>query len=63
MKEKNLIKLEKEIRNKMMHIKSGEKTPAESKIGKLINMMKSFDEPLYDIIMIEYKSILGSRKK
>jgi hypothetical protein len=46
-----------------MGIKSGKVTPAESGIGKLINLMKSIDEPLYNEIMIEYKGILATIKK
>ena len=61
--EKNLIKLEKDIRVKMMNIKSGKLTPAESGIGKSINLMKSFDEPLYDTLMKEYKEVLNKLKK
>lgn len=60
--EKSLIKLEKEIRAKMMQIKSGKKTPADSGIGKLINLMKSFDEPLHGQIMNEYKQLLTDMK-
>jgi len=62
-KEKDLLKLEKEIRIKMMGIKSGKVTPAESGIGKLINLMKSLDESLYNEIMIEYKVILATIKR
>jgi hypothetical protein len=62
-KEKDLLKLEKEIRIKMMGIKSGKVTLAESGIGKLINLMKSIDEPLYNEIMIEYKGILATITK
>lgn len=58
--EKNLIRLEKEIRNKMTQIKAGKITPKESGIGKSINLMKSLDEPLFDKLMSEYKKILGS---
>jgi hypothetical protein len=60
--EKNIIKLEKEIRAKMLGIKLGKTLPKDSGIGKLINLMKAFDEPLYDKIMIEYKSILKNLK-
>jgi hypothetical protein len=56
--EKELIKLEKEIRSKMIQIKSGKITPAESGIGRLINLMKKFDEPLFEKLMSEYKTIL-----
>ncbi len=60
--EKNLIKLEKEIRIKMINIKSGKITPGESGIGKLINLLKPLDEPLYNNIMSEYKGIIVSIK-
>lgn len=60
--ERELIKLEKEIRLKMVSIKSGKLQPKDSGIGRLINLMKSFDEPLYDKIMSEYKTILSSLK-
>jgi hypothetical protein len=58
--ERDIIKLEKEIYLKMRKIKSGELLPKDSGIGKMINLMKSFDEPLYDKILTEYKSILAS---
>ncbi len=60
--EKDLIRLEKEIRVKMMNIKSGKLLPKDSGIGKMINLMKSFDEALYEKIMTEYKSVLLSIK-
>ena len=58
--EKNIIKLEKEIIVKMMNIKSGKITPKDSGIGKMINLMKSIDEPLYDKIISDYKLIISS---
>jgi hypothetical protein len=58
--ERDLRKLEKEIYSKMRQIKSGTLLPKDSGIGKMINLMKSFDEPLYDKILAEYKSILAS---
>jgi len=58
--EKELIKLESEIKRKMIQIKKG-LAPKDSGIGKLINLMKSFDEPLYDKLMIDYKKILSDR--
>lgn len=61
-REKDIIKLEKEIRAKMTQIKNGKTTPKESGIGVRINLMKSFDEPLYDKIMAEYKGILAAIK-
>ena len=56
--ERNIIKLEKEIRAKMMQIKTGKILPKDSGIGKMMNLMKSFDEPLFEKLMIEYKSVL-----
>lgn len=60
--ERNLIKLEKEIRTKMMQIKSGKLLPKDSGIGKLINLMKALDEPLSLEIIEEYKGILAKLK-
>jgi hypothetical protein len=57
--EKELIKLEKEIRSKMIQIKNKKITPAESGIGKLINLTKKLDEPMFDKLMSEYKKILS----
>lgn len=57
-KEKDLIRLEKEIKSKMIQIKNKKMTPAESGIGKLLNLMKSFDEPLFEKLISEYKKIL-----
>ncbi len=45
--ERDLIRLEKEIYSKMKQIKSGQLLPKDSGIGKVINLMKSLDEP-YD---------------
>ena len=58
--EKNLIKLEKEIYQKIIQIKSGRLLPKDSGIGKMINLMKTLDEPTYDKILTEYKNILAS---
>jgi len=41
-------------------IKNRQLLPKDSGIGKLINLMKSLDEPLYEKIMKEYKEILAS---
>mgnify|MGYP006330699093 CR=1 FL=1 len=60
--EKNIIKLEKEIRVKMINIKSGKLLPKDSGIGKLINLMKGIDEVLYDSLMTEYKLVLKNLK-
>ena len=60
--EKNLIKLEKEIYQKIIQIKSGKLLPKDSGIGKMINLMKTLDEPTYDKLLQEYKSSLSSLK-
>ena len=57
-REKDIIRLEKEIKSKMVQIKNKKLTTSESGIGKLINLMKTFDEPLFDKLMSEYKEIL-----
>ena len=57
-RERDLIRLEKEIKSKMIQIKNRNLTPAESGIGRLLNMMKSFDEPLFEKLINEYKDIL-----
>ena len=56
--ERDLIRLEKEIKSKMIQIKNRKLAPAESGIGKLLNLMKSFDEPLFEKLISEYKKIL-----
>lgn len=61
-KERDIIRLEKEIRNKMRSIKLGVLSPKDSGIGKMINLMKSFDEPLFDKLMIEYKNVLNEKR-
>ena len=60
--ETDLIRLEREINTKMKQIKSGQLLPKDSGIGKMINLMKNLDEPLYDKILSEYKKILNDLK-
>jgi hypothetical protein len=62
-REKDIIKLEKDIIAKKLAIRSRKETPASSGIGKLINLMKKLDEPLYDKLMKEYKELLEEIKK
>lgn len=57
-RERDLIRLEKQIKSKMIQIKSRKLTPAESGIGRLLNLMKGFDEPLFEKLISEYKDIL-----
>jgi hypothetical protein len=61
-KERNLIKLEKDIKTKMDLIKIGKILPKDSGIGKMINLVKTLDEPLYDKLLTEYKKILSNIK-
>lgn len=61
--EKNIVKLEKEIRGKMLSIRLKKLSPKDSGIGKLINLMKSFDEVLYLSLIKEYKTILQNLDK
>lgn len=58
--EKELIKLEKTIKTKMVAIKNKTLLPKDSGIGKMLNLMKALDEPLYDKLLTEYKKILES---
>ncbi len=60
--ERDLIRLEKEIKSRMIQIKGRKITPADSGIGKLINMLKPLDEALFEKIMTEYKQILQNLK-
>ncbi len=61
-KERNLIKLEKDIKTKMDLIKVGKLLPKDSGIGKMINLVKTLDEPLYDKILTDYKKVLSNLK-
>jgi hypothetical protein len=61
-REKDIIRLEKEIKSKMFQIKNKKLTPSESGIGRLINLMKAFDEPLFNKLMSDYKQILKDIK-
>jgi len=61
--ERNLIKLEKEIKTKMIQIKNGKISPKDSGIGTLINLMKTLDEVLYTSLLADYKVVLSSIKK
>ena len=60
--ERNLIKLEKDIKTKMDLIKIGKLLPKDSGIGKMINLVKTLDEPLYDKILTDYKKVLSNLK-
>jgi len=54
--------LEKQIRGRMMSIKTKQITPAESRIGYLFKMLKEIDEPLFEKLLAEYKIVLQNLK-
>lgn len=62
MKERNLIQLEKQIKTKIRAIDNGTLTPKESGIGKLMNLLKPLDEPLYDELISIYKQVLKNKR-
>ncbi len=61
MTERELIKLEKTIRNKMEEIKSQRVSLKDSGIGGLMNSLKKVDEALYEKILPEYKKMVAER--
>lgn len=58
MTERELIKLEGTIRNKMEDIKKQRVSLRDSGIGGLMNSLKKVDEALYDKILPEYKRMV-----
>jgi hypothetical protein len=58
MTERELIKLEATIRNKMEEIKKQRVSLKDSGIGGLMNMLKKVDEALYEKILPEYKKMV-----
>lgn len=57
MTERELIKLEATIRNKMEEIKKQRVSLKDSGIGGLMNTLKKVDEALYEKLMPEYKKM------
>jgi len=57
MTERELIKLEAMIRNKMDQIKKRQVSLKDSGIGGLMNSLKKVDEALYEKILPEYKQM------
>jgi hypothetical protein len=57
MTERELIKLEAMIRNKMDQIKKRQVGLKDSGIGGLMNSLKKVDEALYEKILPEYKQM------
>ena len=58
--ERLLKRAEKEIRIGIKAISNGYKAPKEASIGKMLNVLKLFDEPLYLELMKDYKKALQS---
>ena len=61
MTERELIKLEATIRNKMEEIKKQRVSLKDSGIGGLMNSLKKIDEALYEKILPEYKKMVTER--
>ena len=61
MTERELLKLEGSIRQKMLDIKEQRVKPKDSGIGVLLNNLKKVDEALYDKILPEYKKLLPEK--
>jgi hypothetical protein len=57
MTERELMKLEATIRNKMEDIKKQRVSLKDSGIGGLMNSLKKVDEALYEKIFPEYKKM------
>lgn len=63
MTERELIKLEMNIRKKMEDIKNQRVSLKDSGIGGLMVMLKKVDEALYEKIMPEYKKMVAEKNK
>ena len=59
MTERELIKLEATIRNKMEDIRKQKVSLRDSGIGALMNSLKKVDEALYEKIFPEYKKMVA----
>jgi hypothetical protein len=57
MTERELIKLEATIRNKMEEIRKQRVSLKDSGIGGLMNSLKKVDEAVYERILPEYKKM------
>jgi hypothetical protein len=61
MSEKDLRKLEANIRSKMEDISKQRVSLKDSGIGGLMNMLKKADEALYEKILPEYKKMVAEK--
>jgi hypothetical protein len=59
MTDRELIKLEATIRNKMTEIKSQRVSLKDSGIGALMNTLKRADEASYEKMLPEYKKMVA----
>ena len=59
MTERELIKLEASIRNKMEDIRKQRVSLKDSGIGGLMNSLKKVDQALYEKILPEYKKMVS----
>lgn len=59
MTERELIKLEATIRNKMEEIKKQRVSLKDSGIGGLMNTLKKIDEASYEKMLPEYKKMVA----
>jgi len=59
MTERELIKLEATIRNKMEEIRKQRVSLKDSGIGGLMNSLKKVDQALYEKILPEYKKMVS----
>ncbi|MCE2733280.1 MAG: hypothetical protein ACK57K_12290 [Chryseotalea sp.] len=62
MTDREVIKLEANIRAKMEGIKTGKFSVKDSGIGVLINNLKKADEAAYEKMMVAYKALLQQMK-
>jgi len=62
MTERDLIKLEATIRNKMEEIKKQRVSLKDSGIGGLMNSLKKVDEALYEKIFLYYNTMATESK-
>jgi hypothetical protein len=60
MTDREIIKLEATIRNKMEEIKKQRVSLKDSGIGSLMNMLKKADEAAYEKMMPEYKHMVSN---
>lgn len=62
MTERELIKLEATIRNKMAEVRSHRISLKDSGLGVLMNTLKKADEASYEKVLTEYKKMVAEQK-